>query len=119
MLEWRVTHIEYNSGIFVRFPNPLGNPLHAVNNGYEIQIHNLALPNKESIHMTGAIHGFKGPSKVVSKSVGCWNNLYGSVKGQMYTVFINDEKVIDSFHGNRNKEGYIGRKTMMTNRRVF
>ena len=31
-----------------------------------------------------------------------------SVKGQMYTVIINDEKVIDGFHGNRSKEGYIG-----------
>jgi Domain of Unknown Function (DUF1080) len=68
----------------------------------------VALPNKESIHMTGAIYGFIGPSKVTSKPVGCWNNLYVSVNGQTYTVIINDEKVIDGFHGNRNKEGYIG-----------
>jgi hypothetical protein len=58
--------------------------------------------------MTGAIYGFMGPSKVASKPVGCWNNLYASVKGQIYTVILNDEKVIDSFQGNRNKEGYIG-----------
>ena len=108
MLEWRVTHIEDNSGIFVGFSNPRGDPWHAVNNGYEIQIDDLALPNKESIHMTGAIYGFKGPSKVASKPAGCWNNLYVSVKRQMYTVIINDEKVIDDFHGNRSKEGYIG-----------
>ena len=108
MIEWRVTHIEDNSGIFVRFPNPQGDPWHAVNKGYEIQIDDLASPNEESVHMTGAIYGFMGPSKVASKPVGCWNNLYVSVKGQMYTVIINDEKVIDGFHGNRNKEGYIG-----------
>lgn len=108
MLEWRVTHIEDNSGIFVRFSNPQGDPWNAVNNGYEIQIDDLALPNKESIHMTGAIYGFMGPSKVASKPVGCWNNLYASVKGQIYTVILNDEKVIDGFQGSRNKEGYIG-----------
>ncbi len=108
MLEWRVTHIEDNSGIFVRFSNPRGDPWQAVNNGYEIQIDDLALPDKESVHMTGAIYGFMGPSKVASKPVGCWNKLYVSVKGQMYTVIINDEKVIDGFQGNRNKQGYIG-----------
>ena len=107
-LEWRVTHIEDNSGIFVRFSNPQGDPWHAVNNGYEIQIDDLALPNKESVHMTGAIYGFMGPSKVASRPVGCWNNLYVSVEGQMYTVIINDEKVIDGFQGDRNEEGYIG-----------
>ena len=95
MLEWRVTHIEDNSRIFVRFSNPRGDPWHAVNNRFEIQIDDLALPDKESIHMTGAIYGFMGPSKVVSKSVGCWNNLYVSVKGQMYTVIINDGKKSD------------------------
>ena len=92
MLEWRVTNIEDNSGIFVGFSNSLCDPWHAVNNGYEIQSDDLVLPNKESIHMTGAIYGFIGPSKVASKPVGCWNNLYVSVKGQVYTVFINDEK---------------------------
>jgi hypothetical protein len=46
MLEWRVTHIEDNSGIFVRFSNPQDDPWNAVNNGYEIQIDDLALPNK-------------------------------------------------------------------------
>jgi hypothetical protein len=108
MLEWRVTHIEDNSGIFVRFSDPRGDPWQAVNNGYEIQIDDLALPDKESVHMTGAIYGFVGPSKIASKPVGCWNKLYVSIKGQMYTVIINDEKVIDGFQGNRNKQGYIG-----------
>jgi hypothetical protein len=107
-LEWKASHIEDNSGIFVRFSDPRGDPWNAVYSGYEIQIDDLALPNKESVHKTGAIYGFMGPSKVASKPVGYWNNLYVSVKGQTYTVIINDEKVINSFHGNRSKEGYIG-----------
>ena len=108
ILEWRVTRIEDNSGIFVRFSDPQGDPWNVVNDGYEIQIDDLALPDKESVHMTGAIYGFMGPSKVASKPVGCWNSMYVSVKDQTYTVIINNEKVIDGFHGNRNKEGYIG-----------
>ncbi len=107
-LEWRVTHIEDNSGIFVRFSDPQGDPWNAVHSGYEIQIDDLALPKKEPVHMTGAIYDFIGPSKVASKPVGCWNNLSVSVINQTYIVIINDEKVIDGFQGNRNKEGYIG-----------
>lgn len=107
-LEWKASHIEDNSGIFVRFSDPRGDPWNAVCSGYEIQIDDLALPNKESVHKTGAIYGFMGPSKVASKPAGYWNNLYVSVKGQTYTVIINDEKVINGFHGNRSKEGYIG-----------
>lgn len=84
MLEWKVTRIEDNSGIFVRFPNPQGDPWIAVN-GYEIQIDDVVLQDKESIHMTGAIYGFMGSSKVVLNPVGCWDNLYVSVRGQIYS----------------------------------
>ena len=89
MLEWRVTHIEDNSWILVRFSNPQDDPWQAINNGYEIQIDDLALPDKESVHMTGAIYGFMDPSKVASKpvAVGCWNKLYVSVKGQMDSYY--------------------------------
>jgi len=118
-LEWRVTHLEDNSGIFVRFSDPQGDPWNAVNSGYEIQIDDLALPNKESVYMTGAIYGFIGPYKVASKPVGSWNNLYVSVKGQIYTVIINEEKVIYSFHGNRNREGYIGLQNHDDKSRVY
>lgn len=58
--------------------------------------------------MTGAIYGFRGPYKVVSRPVGCWNILYVSVKGQTYTVTMNGEVVIENFQGNRSEEGYIG-----------
>ena len=118
-LEWKVTHLEDNSGIFVRFSDPQGDPWHAVSSGYEIQIDDLALPNKESFYMTGAIYGFIGPSKVASKPVGSWNNLYVSVKGQIYTVIINEEKVIYSFQGNRNREGYIGLQNHDDKSRVY
>lgn len=108
MLEWKVTNIQNNSGIFVRFPDPQDDPWIAVNNGYEIQIDDIGVPDGKSIHMTGAIYGFRRPSKLATRPKGCWNLLYVSVKGQTYSVTINDKVVIENFYGNRSEEGYIG-----------
>ncbi|MBA3285749.1 MAG: DUF1080 domain-containing protein [Nitrosopumilus sp.] len=108
-LQWKVTNRQDNSGIFVRFPNPPGDPWVAVSNGYEIQIDDLAQPDGNPVHLTGAIYGFKHPTKVASRPVGQWNDLGVFVKDQKYSVTINNEKVIKDFLGNRNiKEGYIG-----------
>ena len=47
-----------NSGVFVSFPYRDNGPMIAVNNGYEIQIDDLAMPDGNPIHQTGAIYGF-------------------------------------------------------------
>jgi 3-keto-disaccharide hydrolase len=107
-LEWKVTDRQDNSGVFVRFPNPNGDPWVAVNNGYEIQIDDLALPDGNPVHLTGAMYSFMRPTKVASKPVGNWNNLVIITKDQKYTAIINNETVIKDFLGNRAKEGYIG-----------
>ena len=107
-LEWKVTDRQDNSGVFVRFPNPNGDPWVAVNNGYEIQIDDLALPDGNPVHLTGAMYGFMRPTKVASKPVGIWNVLAIFTKDQKYTVIINNEIVVKDFLGNRAKEGYIG-----------
>ena len=107
-LEWKVTDRQDNSGVFVRFPNPNGDPWVAVNNGYEIQIDDLALPDGNPVHLTGAMYGFVGPTKIASRPAGIWNDLVIFTKDQKYTVIINNETVIKDFLGNRAKEGYIG-----------
>ena len=61
---------EDNSGIFVRFPNPRNDPYVAVTNGYEIQIDDLARPNGNLIHGTGAVYNFAAPYTINSKSIG-------------------------------------------------
>jgi hypothetical protein len=106
-LEWRVSHKDDNSGVFVRFPNPANDPQIAVNYGYEIQINDIGKPDGEGIHKTGAIYNFVAPSKIVSKPVGQWNNLEIKVVKQNYTVIINNQKITD-FIGNRSLEGYVG-----------
>src|SRR5262249_31369949 len=43
-LEWKATRRADNSGVSVRFPDPLGEPRNAVAQGYEVQIDDLGAP---------------------------------------------------------------------------
>ena len=107
-IDWKVSRTDDNSGIFVRFSNPGNDPMIAVNTGYEIQIDDLAMPDGNPLHKTGAIYNLAAPSNTTSKPVGKWNTFEIEVTGQKYRVTLNCEKVIPEFIGNRNTEGYIG-----------
>jgi hypothetical protein len=109
-VDWKASSINDNSGIFVRFSNPDNDPIIAVNTGYEIQIDDLAMPDGNPLHKTGAIYNFAAPlnAVVASKPVGQWNTFEIQVTGQKYSVTLNGKKVIPEFTGNRNTEGYIG-----------
>jgi hypothetical protein len=103
-LEWKVSNEEDNSGVFVRFPDPDGNPNNPVREGYEIQIDDRA---DNPIHQTGAIYDFAAPDKLVSKPPNQWNTMEIQVINQSYTVLINEEEVTE-FKGSKMSEGYIG-----------
>src|SRR5215208_3494748 len=108
-VDWKASSINDSSGVFVRFSNPDDDPLIAVNTGYEIQIDDLAMPDGNPLHKTGAIYNFGATSNAAaSKPVGQWNTFEIEVTGQKYSVILNGEKVIPEFTGNRNTEGYIG-----------
>jgi 3-keto-disaccharide hydrolase len=110
-LDWKVNHKSDNSGVFVRFPNPDNDPMIAVNNGYEIQIDDLAMPDGNPIHKTGAIYGFAAPSysskQIASKEGDQWNRFEIKVVDQSYSVILNNI-LITEFVGNRSLQGYIG-----------
>ena len=108
-LDWKVHHKADNSGIFVRFPYPDNDPMVAVNNGYEIQIDDLAMPDGNPIHKTGAIYGFAAPAskQIASKEAGRWNVFEIQVTGQKYTVILNN-RIVTEFVGNGSLQGYIG-----------
>src|SRR5918911_356662 len=110
-LDWKTNHKSDNSGIFVRFPNPDNDPMIAVNNGYEIQIDDFAMPDGNPIHNTGAIYGFAAPSssskQIASKEVGQWNRFEIKVADQSYSIILNNI-LITEFVGNRSLQGYIG-----------
>jgi Domain of Unknown Function (DUF1080) len=107
-VDWKVSRKNDNSGVFIRFSNPDNDPLIAVNTGYEIQIDDMAMPDGNPLHKTGAIYNFASPSNAASKPVGQWNTFEIEATGQKYSVILNDVKVIPEFKGNRFTEGYIG-----------
>ena len=113
-LEWKVSNRTDNSGVFVRFPNPLTDPNFAIDYGYEIQIDDMGSPHGNPIHRTGAIYNYKGPSSTKTKSsskqlaVGRWNTFEIIVIQQSYSVTLNKDKVVTNFIGNRSLEGFIG-----------
>ena len=107
-IDWKVGSGNDNSGVFIRFSNPDNDPLIAVNTGYEIQIDDMAMPDGNPLHKTGAIYNFATPLNAESKPVGQWNTFEIEVTNQKYSVILNGEKVIPEFTGNRLTEGYIG-----------
>jgi len=105
--DWKVLHIDDNSGVFVRFPDPGNDPWVAVNNGYEVQIDDVGSPDGQMIHKTGGIYSFAAPTNVATNPVGEWNLYEIHAVGQNYKVILNGSEVTD-FTGSRSTKGYIG-----------
>jgi hypothetical protein len=102
-LEWQVTDVSNNSGVFVRFPDPGDDPWVAVNEGYEIQICDTPAPK----HDTGSVYSFQAATHLPTKPQGEWNTYLIRVVGQQYTISINGE-LVNSYTGDRSEYGYIG-----------
>jgi Domain of Unknown Function (DUF1080) len=85
-IDWKVSRTNDNSGIFIRFSNPDNDPWIAVNTGYEIQIDDLAMPDGNPLHKTGAIYNFAEPSNPQSKLVSEWNTFEIEATSQKYSV---------------------------------
>jgi hypothetical protein len=107
-VDWKVSLRNDNAGVFIRFSDPDNDPLIAVNTGYEIQIDDMAMPDGNPLHKTGAIYNFAAPLNPRSKPVGEWNTFEIEASSQKYSVILNGEKIIPKFTGNRLTEGYIG-----------
>src|SRR6476469_5724945 len=105
-IDWKVNHKNDNSGVFIRFSNPDNDPWIAVNKGYEIQIDDLSVPDRNPLHKTSAIYNFAAPSNQRSKPIGEWNTFEIEATNQKYSVILNGEKVVPEFIGNRLTEGY-------------
>ncbi|MBF8190128.1 ThuA domain-containing protein [Nonomuraea sp. K274] len=107
--DWKLTG-DSNSGIFVGFPNPGGDPNVAVNQGYEIQIDASDTPDRT----TGSIYGFKAADIAARDAAlnppGEWNTFEVLVEGQRIRVYLNGSLVNDftNTDPNRNLDGYIG-----------
>jgi 3-keto-disaccharide hydrolase/GMC oxidoreductase len=98
-LEWLRFRDDDNSGVFLRFPHPdskgYDNTAYvAVNFGFEVQIDQLARDDGAAIHKTGAIYGLSGPVGALPVApAGEWNEFEIHAVGQLYTVFLNGQKI--------------------------
>jgi type 1 glutamine amidotransferase len=107
--DWKVTG-DGNSGIFVGFPNPGGDPNIAVNQGYEVQIDATDTPDRT----TGSVYGFKSADLAARDAAlnppGEWNTFEILVEGQRIRVYLNGSQINDftNTDPNRNLDGYIG-----------
>jgi hypothetical protein len=105
--DWKVLHIDDNSGVFLRFPDPGNDPWVAINNGYEVQIDDAGSPDGAMIHKTGGIYNFAAPTRVATNPVGEWNFYEIHAVGQSYRIILNGSEVTD-FTGSRSTKGYVG-----------
>ena len=103
-LQWMRTAPDDNSGVYVAFPNPTqegydNTAYVGVHLGFEVQIDELARPDNDAVHRTGAIYGFKGPTDgpLVVHPVGEWNEYEITVDGADLTVALNGS-IVNRFH---------------------
>jgi hypothetical protein len=126
-LEFMTSVPESNSGVFLRVPEMVTSDDY-IYHSFEIQIHDTAL---ETIHQTGAVYDAEAPSTAAIQHTGGvfdaeapeghrehppgqWHEMEISFVGDLITVILNGEKVIDWHAEPRGKirdfadRGYIG-----------
>lgn len=109
-LDWMIPGDD-NSGIFVGFPHPHGDPWSAVTHGEEIQID----PTDDPDHTTGAIYDEQGADIGVRDAAlnpaGEWNTYNIVVTDDSITVYLNGTEInhwIDDDPNVDLSRGYIG-----------
>ncbi|OZM72043.1 glucose dehydrogenase [Amycolatopsis antarctica] len=109
-LDWKMAGDD-NSGIFVGYPDPEGDPWVAVDNGYEIQIDATDADDRT----TGAVYTFQSADLAARdaalKPPGEWNSYEIVVQGQTIKVLLNGVLINDFTSTDPNRdltEGFVG-----------
>jgi hypothetical protein len=97
-VEWRLSSLEDNSGVFLRCPPLTDSPQPAIERGYEVQIDDRGLdPGTQSLgsplHLTGAIYKLAPAIRRCSAPVGQWNAFKVDASGSIITVGLNEREV--------------------------
>lgn len=85
-----------NSGVFIRLPEPPGDPWYGVHNGYEVQIED----NDDPWHSTGSLYSLAKSATGHQKAPGEWNTMDIVIDGQKTTVILNGT-VVNQFRGDQ------------------
>lgn len=118
-VQFKLTTMEDNSGIFIRIPEPPNDPWDAVHKGYEIQICN----HGGDWQRTGCLYSLTKALKNISPALGEWNTFVITLDGPITRVELNGHLITDYKEGDpvpektiwhepdrgpRPNEGYIG-----------
>ncbi len=105
-VDFRVKAPTDNSGVFVRFPDPQGDPGRPVNEGHEVQIYD---GTDDPMTRTGAIYNFAPADPLATNPIGEWNTMEIEVIGQEYRVTLNGVEVTTfTGDGTRPLDGFVG-----------
>jgi hypothetical protein len=106
--EWRFENRESDSGVFVRFSDPGGDPWNAIKSGHELELGDDPA-GKDPTWRTGTLYPFQPPTHVPTKPIGEWNTYEIITIGQTYIIRINGETVtVWTDPKQRAVSGYIG-----------
>jgi type 1 glutamine amidotransferase len=97
-----------NGGVFIGFPDPLGDPWGPVNAGHEIQID---ATDADPSRTTGSVYSFQAPNAARDAALnppGSWNTYEIGVHGQRVEIWLNGVKVNDYTSTRNISNGYIG-----------
>ncbi|MGH9363187.1 MAG: 3-keto-disaccharide hydrolase, partial [Thermoanaerobaculia bacterium] len=96
-----------DSGVFLRFPDPRGDPWNAVKQGHEVEIGD-SRPAR-SKDGTGSIYPFHGPVEVPVRPIGQWNEYEIACEGQHYSVRLNG-RLVNTWTdpARRARKGFVG-----------
>ncbi|WP_197682440.1 family 16 glycoside hydrolase [Jiangella sp. DSM 45060] len=105
-VDFRVQAPTDNSGVYVRFPDPQGDPTNTIDEGHEIQIYDAT---DNPMTRTGAIYNYAPAESLATNPIGEWNTMEIEVIGQEYRVTLNGVEVTTfTGDGTRPLEGYVG-----------
>jgi type 1 glutamine amidotransferase len=107
-LDWMMPGDD-NGGVFVGFPDPLGDPWNPVNQAHEIQID---ATDADPSRTTGSVYSFQAPNAAAREAAlnppGSWNTYEIGVHGQRVEIWLNGVKVNDYTSGRAIANGYVG-----------
>ncbi|MDQ8189493.1 DUF1080 domain-containing protein [Roseibacillus persicicus] len=105
-LEFKMDDPSYNSGVFVRFPEPGDDPWVAVKEGYEVQISGRGVDDVS----TGAIYKLQAAVANPLKPDGEWNKMEIHTLRNEIAVVLNNQlvNIFKTEKGRGDKEGYFG-----------
>lgn len=112
VVEWRITHPDDNSGVFIRSPALTADYRDAIAEGYEVQIDDRGIDpqakrSDSPLHLTGAVYRLAPALSRASRPCGEWNRFDIRATGPRIEVDLNGALVSVLESGTRRRVGHL------------